>query len=153
MPDPNEITSGDTPQVAAIRARLDAQRRKAFTQRKSAEAAPAPTSRYKTCYVVADGVNPEIYSPLPVLDALLLSDTGARLHSVVEDEVGLLDMVAQRYYGAGYEVLWWLIAYANGITDPTLDLYPGKTLLIPSQSVVTAFLLQRSKAASETRTE
>lgn len=37
--------------------------------------------------------------------------------------------LANRYYGNPH--LWWAIASANGISDPTKEPSPGSTILIP----------------------
>lgn len=56
---------------------------------------------------------------------------GSQIHTVKAHEVGFLDILAARYYGDGYEELWWSIAAANGIIDQERDMYPGMKLVIP----------------------
>jgi hypothetical protein len=61
-------------------------------------------------------------------------------HTVRQHEVGFLDILAARYFGAGMEQLWWVIAQANGIVDPDVDMYPGQRLRIPSRDEVMTFV-------------
>jgi hypothetical protein len=61
-------------------------------------------------------------------------------HRVAPNEVGFLDSIAVRYYGAGYESLWWVLQQANGLLDPESEMVPGMVLLIPPRTVVQQFL-------------
>lgn len=58
-------------------------------------------------------------------------------YTALATDVGALDTLAWRYYGAA--ALWWVIARANRITDP-LDLQIGSSLRIPARRVVLASL-------------
>jgi hypothetical protein len=59
-------------------------------------------------------------------------------HTVIETEVGCLDMIALRYYRN--ERLGWIIAAFNEIIDPVADMRPGQQLKIPDRLFITAFL-------------
>lgn len=59
-------------------------------------------------------------------------------HTVIESEIGCLDMLALRYYMN--ERLFWVIALFNNIIDPVSDMYAGQVLRIPDKLFVTAFL-------------
>jgi len=64
-------------------------------------------------------------------------------HRVRQGEVGFLDLIAVKYYGAGNEHFWWAIAMVNGIIDPELDMEMGQVLLVPPRDLVTRFLARR----------
>lgn len=38
--------------------------------------------------------------------------------------------LANRFYGNPH--LWWVVASANGVIDPTKEPVPGETILVPS---------------------
>ncbi|MGE5528054.1 MAG: LysM peptidoglycan-binding domain-containing protein [Patescibacteria group bacterium] len=48
--------------------------------------------------------------------------------------------LAHRYYGNPH--LWWAIASANGIEDPTIEPAPGSSILIPNYSDVLRVIAQ-----------
>lgn len=50
-------------------------------------------------------------------------------HIITQDEIGRLDVVAARYYGD--PKLWWIIAYANNITDAFNQVTLNKFIIIP----------------------
>lgn len=58
---------------------------------------------------------------------------GDRHHIVTQAEIRRIDLISYRYYGDVR--LWWVIAEANNITDPT-HLTPGKVLRIPARETV-----------------
>jgi len=62
------------------------------------------------------------------------------VHEVRKFQIGMLDMLAVQYYGAGREELWWVIAQANGIIDQETDMYVGQKLVIPPRSAVLAYI-------------
>jgi len=64
----------------------------------------------------------------------------ARLHEVKKFEIGMLDKIAVTYYGPGQEVMWWVIAQANGLIDPETDMYVGQKLVIPPRSALLNFV-------------
>lgn len=74
--------------------------------------------------------------------------TEYQTHRVSSNEVGFLDLIAVAYYGAGFEELWWAVAYANRIIDPERDMFPGQELVIPSRTKLTAFLTRKPEAVS-----
>ena len=51
-----------------------------------------------------------------------------------------LDALAVKFYGQGRENLWWVLAYANAVIDPEIDLAAGDTILVPPRESVFAFL-------------
>ena len=69
-------------------------------------------------------------------------------HLVAIHEIGFLDKIAVKYYGAGNEALWWVICRINGIVDVEVDVWPGRKLTIPTLEVVNHFLRGRSGTVS-----
>lgn len=69
-----------------------------------------------------------------------------QIHRVRTSEIGFLDQIAYRYYGAGFEDMWWVIAYTNRIIDPEADMYDGQELVIPGRTVLTSFLTRKPEA-------
>ncbi len=65
---------------------------------------------------------------------------GVRRHVIAENEIGFLDILAVRFFGQGYEELWWAIALANAIIDPEKEMANGKTLLIPTRESALRFI-------------
>jgi nucleoid-associated protein YgaU len=57
-------------------------------------------------------------------------------------------MLAVRYYGPGYERLWWVIMQANNIIDPSAEMYPGQRLLIPPRASVLRFIARAGDAVT-----
>lgn len=66
--------------------------------------------------------------------------TPPRIGASVEDREVVLefkewpDEIARHYLGDAK--LWWIIAAANQILDPMVELYPGRRLIIPSATKV-----------------
>ncbi|MGE5551524.1 MAG: LysM peptidoglycan-binding domain-containing protein [Bacteroidota bacterium] len=58
---------------------------------------------------------------------------------IVEAEDSLCSL-ANRYYGNPH--LWWAIASANGISDPTIEPEPGSVILIPDYTDVLKVIAQ-----------
>jgi hypothetical protein len=69
-----------------------------------------------------------------------------QIHRVRANEIGFLDQIAVRYYGAGFEELWWVVAYANRLLDPEEDMYAGQELIIPGRTALTTFLTRKPEA-------
>ena len=65
-------------------------------------------------------------------------------YTVIRADIGFLDRVAFVSYGDGYEYLWWVIAQANKIIDPEVDMYQGQSLVIPPLTTVLAFVSRAS---------
>ena len=63
-----------------------------------------------------------------------------REHRLRKFEVGMLDKLAVRYFGAGYESMWWVIALVNGMVDPEVEMFSGQVLLIPSREAVLEYV-------------
>ena len=63
-----------------------------------------------------------------------------REHRLRKFEVGMLDKLAVRYFGPGYESLWWVIALVNGMVDPEVEMRSGQVLLIPSRAAVMEYV-------------
>ena len=57
-------------------------------------------------------------------------------HTVVESELGRLDLIA--YKTLGNSAYWWAIALVNSIANPLSDLVVGQLLKIPKLDAVTA---------------
>lgn len=95
-------------------------------------------SRYKDTLVFEGDRGPEFgLTELPA--EFQENDIADRVHRVVAAEVGFLDQIAARYYGPGYEKLWWVLAQANGIIDPAQEMFPGMVLRIPQRSLIVDF--------------
>ncbi len=97
-------------------------------------------SRYKDTPVFDDndGVGPQL--GLFVVPAEFQTvGTGWRTHIVRQGEVGFLDLLSARYFGAGFEKMWTVIATVNNIIDPETDMYPGQRLVIPPASLAGTF--------------
>ena len=58
------------------------------------------------------------------------------VHQVQQQELGRLDLVANKYYAD--PLLWWVIADKNAILDPLTDMTTGQELRIPPLSSVRA---------------
>jgi len=95
-------------------------------------------SRYKDTAVYATAGTVEFGLWNPPLEFTQLP-IGSTTHVVRKNEIGMLDMLAVKYYGPGYENMWWSIAQANGIQDPEIDMYPGQVLNMPPRTALTAF--------------
>jgi len=80
---------------------------------------------------------------LSVLDDFLALGTDVRTYKVRSGDIGFLDQISVKFYGAGFEDFWWVIAYANGIADPDADMFVGQNLVIPPRETVTAFLSRK----------
>jgi hypothetical protein len=65
---------------------------------------------------------------------------GSIMHRVASFEVGFLDILSVRYYGANNEILWWVIQEANAMIDPEQEMYPGQMIVIPPKASVQQFL-------------
>lgn len=66
-----------------------------------------------------------------------------KVHQIKDHERLRLDLLADKYYGDQY--LWWVIALANDIIDPFLELNDKDTpisLRIPDPEVVNAKVLR-----------
>lgn len=87
-----------------------------------------------------DGREFGLMSTLADFEAL---GTDFQIHRVRSHEVGFPEQIAVRYYGAGFEDLWWVVAYANRIIDPELDMVEGQELVIPSRNALTTFLSRK----------
>jgi nucleoid-associated protein YgaU len=96
-------------------------------------------SRYKDTKVHRDarGLSYGVYVHPVEFDTV---SSAYQLHRVVASEVGFLDMIAVRYYGDGFERLWWSIAQVNRIIDPERDMRVGQTLVIPPRSAAEAYV-------------
>lgn len=73
--------------------------------------------------------------------------TAYKRHRVKVNEVGFLDLIATKFYGAGNEKDAWIIAQANAIVVWDRDMYPGQVLYIPSQSSVLQFKARAGNAS------
>jgi hypothetical protein len=103
-------------------------------------------SRYKLTRLF-EGDEGLVFGLLSVLDDFYTLGDDYQIHRVTAPEVGFLDIVAARFFGPGNESLWWVIAYANGIIDPDVDMFPGQTLVIPTRQRLLRFLERRPEPA------
>lgn len=97
-------------------------------------------SRYKDTkvYTAADGAPEFALWDAPI--EFTENREGYRQHRVKKNEIGMLDMLAVRYFGAGHENLWWVIALVNGMVDPEMEMYTQQVLLIPPRDAVLEFI-------------
>ena len=110
-------------------------------------------SRYKLTRVFVnrellpriDGRNPDglEFGLLSTLEDFLDLGTSVRTYVVGAEDVGFLDRVAVRFYGAGFEDFWWVIAYVNNIGDQQEGMFVGQSLVIPPRDRITAFLARK----------
>lgn len=97
------------------------------------------TSRYKDTDVFDQGGTVEFALQVPPAEFQTVP-VGSTIHTVRNNEIGFLDMLAVRYYGPGSEKLWWVIAQANAMVDPEREMYAGQRLVVPPRSRLTQFL-------------
>ena len=97
-------------------------------------------SRYKDTpvYEAADGTPEFALFEAPV--EFTQNRDGYREHRVKKFEIGMLDALAVRYFGRGYEELWWVIALVNGVIDPEMEMRDNQVLLIPPRDAVLEFI-------------
>ena len=88
-------------------------------------------SRYQYCDTITDDEGDtylETYTPIE-----FENNDDDKYHAVQSGEVNRLDLIAYKYYGN--PLLYWVIAEASGITDPT-NLPVGTLLRIPPKRLV-----------------
>ncbi len=102
-------------------------------------------SRYKDTPVFASPDGP-VFGLLEPPPEFLEEVEGVRRHTVVSHEIGFLDLLAVRFYGQGYEELWWSIALANAIIDPEKEMFAGQVLLIPPRDQAIQFISRAGNA-------
>jgi hypothetical protein len=104
-------------------------------------------SRYKDTPVYTD---PDDGKPVFALFEPPVEFTAAyedsSIHEVKSNEIGMLDMLAAYYYGPGQEHMWWVIALANAIVDPEMEMTVGMKLVIPPRSAVLKYISRASNA-------
>ena len=126
---------------------LTTQEREALVLARRARAATpidpqAENSRYKTTKVFEDDRGFEL-GLMAVLDDFYEIGDDFRTHQVRSQDIGFLDRIAVRFYGAGFEWAWWVIAYANNIVDPDLDMFEDQRLVIPRRAAIQSFLARQ----------
>lgn len=85
--------------------------------------------RYKNCILLEDKESGEILLSSRDINEIPVS-ANDKYHRVQSNETTRLDMIAHKYYKN--PLLWWVIAQANGITDPFEILETGILLRIPA---------------------
>ena len=87
----------------------------------------------RDCELVEEQVGLTLYSYLAMREPprILASDQDIEYTVVAGDRI---DNLAVRFYQDRY--LWWVLADANGLTDPSVDLYPGMVLVVPNPRYV-----------------
>lgn len=96
-------------------------------------------SRYKDTLAFATTGKPAFGLMEPPAEFIEETE-GVRRHVIADNEIGFLDILAVRFFGQGYEELWWAIALANAIIDPEKDMVSGETLLIPTRESALRFI-------------
>lgn len=85
--------------------------------------------RYRDCRILVDNETGEtLLSTRELLD--IPSTPLDTYHRVKSNEVGRLDLIAAQYYRN--PLLWWIIAEANGISDPLTPITVGSLIRIPT---------------------
>lgn len=106
----------------------------------------APTSRFRDTALYRSQDNGTYfygpYAPPVEFDKVYANATIT--HTVASHEIGFLDKIAVRYYGAGNEAMWWAICRLNGIVDVESDVWAGRKLTVPTLQVVNQFLRGRT---------
>lgn len=102
----------------------------------------AENSRYKTTKVFEDVRGFEL-GLMAVLDDFYEIGDDFRTHQVRSQDIGFLDRIAVQFYGAGFEWAWWVIAYANNIVDPDLDMFEDQKLVVPRRTALQSFLARK----------
>lgn len=107
-------------------------------------------SRYKLTRIFRnDDLDPRIagrnedgfeFGLMSVLDDFTTLGDQFRVHRVTQQDIGFLDRVAVRFYGPGFETMWWAIAYANLIVDPEVDMFVGQELVIPNREILLQYI-------------
>jgi len=95
-------------------------------------------SRYKDTAVFRSTVGLE-YGTYTVPREFRRAD-GFSTYRVTQGDVGMLDRVAVAFYGQGMEPMWWVIALANAMIDPELEMRAGQVLVIPPVEVASAYI-------------
>lgn len=97
-------------------------------------------SRFKSTkvYTAADGTPEFALWEAPI--EFIEDRESYRKHRVKKNEIGMLDMLAVRYFGPGHESLWWVIALVNGMVDPETEMQSGRVILIPPRDAVIEFI-------------
>ena len=84
-------------------------------------------SRYRQYYQIADIDNNVTY--LESSNPIKINSKNSVFHVVADSEEDRLDIIAKKYYGSAS--MYWVIAMANNLIDPTTVL-SGTVLEIPS---------------------
>lgn len=84
-------------------------------------------SRYSIYNQIADSLNGSTY--LESVNPINLNSENRVFHVVETSEENRLDIISKKYYGT--PTLYWAIAMANNIIDPTV-VFVGTILEIPS---------------------
>lgn len=140
--------SGVTSEVSATVAQRAATEAATAAEKRRVVAIPND-SRYKLSGVFVDDDLPTqpTFGPMARLEDFYSLGQDFRLHRVESRDVGLLDRITVEMFGRGRENMWWMIAYANAIIDPEMELEAGDVLHVPSRSAMTRFLARSPKQA------
>ena len=106
----------------------------------------ATTSRYKDTGVYLHPEFRAFYELLEVPVEFQTQRDDESLYRVERKDIGQLDQLAFRFYGAGFEKFWWVIALINRIADPDNDMNLGDVLRIPSRATVLEFQARVQRA-------
>lgn len=86
-------------------------------------------NRYRNCKLLEDKETGDVLLETREILEIPVNSKDS-YHRVQVNEIGRLDIIAYQYYKDSQ--LWWIIAQANHIYDPLLDLEPGFILRIPA---------------------
>lgn len=86
------------------------------------------TDRYRNCVLLKDKETGESLLSTREIETISYRYTDI-FHKVAPNEVGRLDIIADKYYRN--PLLWWVIAQANDIYDPIKGVPVGTTLRVP----------------------
>jgi len=103
-------------------------------------------SRYKDTPIYTATDDKPVFALFEAPGEFTESDEDASTHEVKSNEIGMLDKLAVLYFGAGQEHMWWVIALANALVDPEMEMYVGQKLVIPQRSLVMKYIARASRA-------
>jgi len=101
-------------------------------------------SRYKDTDVYSGTTEPE-FGLFTEPEEFVEDDGSWKRHRVLPQDIGNLDALAVRYFGIGYEGLWWAIAMANAMINPEEEMVAGDVIVIPSRALAVKFIARAGK--------
>ena len=92
------------------------------------------SSRYRMTHVVVDGFVHPGRRRYGIWRKPTIDMTGYSRHVVRENDIGRIDLIANRLYGDSS--LWWAICMVNAISNPLEDLVVGMILKVPRKEKI-----------------